>query len=406
MAVLQTYEEGHQTGKTGAVMIVYLSLTLVTLAIAFLIKSGDVRPAVIGSGQYNYIYRGISRKQVRNVIGLFSLFVLLSGVSAIRLNVGNDYSNYVEFMHRTFSNAYVPTEPGFNYLTKFVYTLSGFENYVAVFAIFAAATVFFFLSALYRQSEDFFLSFIMFMLLGYYFQSLSTVRYYLALAVALYSIRFCLNGDWPRFIILILCGALFHKSLIVVLVLYPLASMKWKRWMYIVLSALCFSCIFLKDVYLVVATKLYPSYEGTEYLSGGTSAIGIARCVAVLLLAVFVLGKNIVSDKKLSFYFYSNLGALLLYVFCSFLPTVSRITYYFMVTQILYVPALLKMLMADPDYKRYKAGQMLKVLTVVGCVLYFIMYMRGAANDGVRILPYETIFFHELPATLSERGFG
>ena len=387
-------------------MIVYLTLTIVTLTIAYRIVSKDMQAEIRGGGQYNYIYRGVSRRQVRNGIGLFSLFVLLTGISAIRLNVGNDYSNYVEFMHRTYSNAIVPTEPGFNYLTKLIYTLSGFENYVAVFAVFAAATVFFFLAAIYRQTEDFFLSFMMFMLLGYYFQSISTVRYYLAMGVALYSIRFCLNRDWPRFIILILCGALFHKSLLVVLVLYPLAAMKWKRWMQGVLAILCFSCIFLKDIYLKIALRLYPSYEGTEYLSGGTSAISIIRCVTVLAFAAFVLGKDIIREKKMSFYFYANLGALLMYVFCSFLPTISRIAYYFTVTQILYVPALLQWLLKEEDYKRYKAGRVMQVVTIMCCVLYFAKYMRGAAGDGVRILPYETFFFHELPATLSERGFG
>ena len=387
-------------------MIVYLLLTLVTLSIAYIINNRDVKPWIYGGGRYNYIHRGVSRKQVRNVIGLFSLFVLLTGVSAIRLNVGNDYSNYVEFMHRTFSNAMVPTEPGFNYLTKLVYTLSGFENYVAVFAIFAAAPVFLFLAAIYGQTEDFFLSFLMFMLLGYYFQSISTVRYYLAMGVAIYSIRFCLSRDWPRFIILILCGSLFHKSLLVVLVLYPLAAMKWKRWMQGTLAVLCFSCFFLKDFYLKIAVRLYPSYEGTEYLAGGTSLISIVRCVAVLALAAFVLGRDIIKEKKMSFYFYANLGALLMYVFFAFLPTISRIAYYFTVTQILYVPALLQRLLSDGSYKRDSAGRILKAVTVLACAAYFVMYMRGAANDGVRILPYETFFFHELPETLSERGFG
>ncbi|WP_242840991.1 EpsG family protein [Butyrivibrio sp. AE3004] len=392
---------------TGAdYMLVYITLTVITLAIAYFSGTKNVTAGAVIGGEYNFIHRGLSRKQVRNAVGLFSLFVLLTGVSALRLNVGNDYSKYVEFMHRTYSNAVVPTEVGFNYLTKLVYTLSGFENYVMVFAFFAAATVFFFLAAINRQTEDFFLSFMMFMLLGYYFQSLSTVRYYLALGIALYSISFCLKGDWPKFILIILCGSLFHKSLLVVLVLYPLAAMKWKRWMYVTLALLSVSCMFLKDIYLQIAIKIYPSYEGTEYLSGGTSTISIIRCAGVLALAALILGKDIIKDRKMSFYFYSNLGALILYVFCSFLPTVSRIAYYFTVTQILYVPALVKILISDRDEKRYKLGRMLRVLTVIGCLLYFAKYMRGAAGDGVRILPYETFLFHELPATLSERGFG
>ena len=43
-----------------------------------------------------------------NIICCLIIFVLLFSVSALRLNVGNDYLNYVEFMHLAYSRAYVP----------------------------------------------------------------------------------------------------------------------------------------------------------------------------------------------------------------------------------------------------------------------------------------------------------
>ncbi len=386
-------------------MLIYLMLTAVTLTAALMVKGCYEKGRPLVSGDYNYIYSGITRERLKSICGMIAIFILLTGVSAIRLNVGNDYSKYVEFMHRFVSGAVVPTEPGFNYLTWFIYTISGFENYVAVFAVFAAATMFFFLAAIYRQTEDFWMSFMMFMLLGYYFQSISTVRYYLALGIALYSIEYCMKGDWPRFVILIMLGALFHKSLLVVLVLYPLASIRWKKWMMGGIALMCISCLFLKDFYLKVAIKIYPSYAGTEYLSGGTSKTSILRCAGVLILAFLILRGDVLSDKKLRFYFYSNLMALCLYTFGSFLPTVSRIAYYLTVTQILYVPALI-LRVDDSILKKIGGRNVLKIITFAGCGLYFFMYMRHAADDGVRILPYETFFFHELPATLSERGFG
>ncbi len=380
-------------------MLVYLLLTASVLAVSLVIKS-EYR-----SGVYEGSSPGITRGQLKNAVGLFALFILLTGVSALRLNVGNDYGNYVEFMHRAYSGAVVPTEPGFNYLTILIYKLSGFENYVAVFAVFAAATVFLFLAAIYRQSEDFWMSFMMFMLLGYYFQSISTVRYYLALAAAMVSVRYVLKGDWPRFLFIVLMGAMFHKSMLVILVLYPLARMKWKRWMLGTLFVMCISCFFLSDFYLKIAVKLYPSYEGTEYLSGGTSYVNILRCLAVLGLAVFVLRKDIISTTERNFYFYCNVFALLLYTFGSFLPTVSRIAYYLTTTQIFYVPMLLKKM--DNSKGRYLSErQIFRIGTILVCVIYFGMYMLHAGDDGVRILPYETFLFHELPATLSERGFG
>ncbi len=386
-------------------MIIYLLLTVSVLLIALTVKSKQKLTPALVREDYNYVYRGITRSQLKSRMGLLAIFVLLTGISAIRLNVGNDYSKYVEIMHRAYSDAIVPTEWGFNTLTKLVYRFSGFENYVAVFAIFAAVTVALFLGEIYRQSEDFWMSFMMFMLLGYYFQSISTVRYYLALGAALMAMRFCLKGDWPAFVMVVLLGSLFHKSLLVILVLYPLAAYRWKRWMYGAFGVLCISTLFLKDIYLKIAIKIYPSYEGTEYLSGGTSKVSILRCLAVMVFAIYVLGKDVFSDKRMRFYFMCNFGAFALYVFCSFLPTVSRIAYYLTVTQILFVPALL-LRMKEDIRSRVNMKLLAKIAVIAFCALYFVMYMRRAADDGVRVLPYETIFFHELPATLSERGFG
>ena len=91
--------------------------------------------------------------------------------------------------------------------------------------------------------------------------------------------------------------------------------------------------------------------------------------------------------------------ALVLYVFGSFIPVISRVGYYMTVTHLLFVPSLI---MEIKDDTRKKA---LTACTIIACVMYFALYMRGAANDGIRILPYQTFLFHDLPLTLSERGY-
>ena len=91
-------------------MAVYLSLTAVVLIVALLIRQ-EKTPYENSKGQI--LYRGMSRQQLINVVGCLIIFVLLFLVSALRLNVGNDYLNYVEFMHLVYSRAYVPTEVAF-----------------------------------------------------------------------------------------------------------------------------------------------------------------------------------------------------------------------------------------------------------------------------------------------------
>ncbi len=390
-------------------MILYITVAAVTVLLAAFVNN---HPA---TQPYS-----ITRQQMCNRVCLAAIFLILFSLSAARVNVGNDYAKYVEFMHLVNCDSYVPTEIGFNLLVKILYGLSGFENFLLVFAVYAFVTVFVFLLAMYEGSDDFPLTFFLFMALGYYFQTFSTVRYYLALAVALYAMKFVLRRQWGRFIVTVLLGSAFHKSLLVVIPLYILASLPWKKWQLAFAALFCTTFLFLQDFYLKVVVFLYPTYEDTEYLEGGTSYINILRCGAVLLFAGIVMfmekrhsgtreterndisvmnpadGNTVMGKRRFWFYFYLNLGALVLYVFCSFLPIISRIGYYLTVSQILFLPMLLEQI-ADRRWRKiFRLG------VILAAVLYFMMYLSRASNDGVLILPYKSFFFHDMVNILSD----
>ena len=382
-------------------MILYITVAAVTVLLGSMVNCRPVTQP----------YR-TTRQQMCNRVCLFAVFLILFALSACRLNVGNDYAKYVEFMHLVNCDAYVPTEAGFNLLVKILYGLSGFENYLLVFAVYAFVTIGIFLFGMYEQSEDFSLTFFLFMALGYYFQTFSTVRYYLALALALYAMKFVMRGQWGRFTVLILLGSAFHKSLLVVIPLYILAVLPWKKWQLAAGALFCTTFLFCQDFYLKLVVFLYPTYEDTEYLEGGTSYINILRCLAVLAFSgiVYWSGKRSGSTRgeeqknaevgerydRAHFYFYLNLGALVLYVFCSFLPIISRIGYYLTVSHILYLPMLLKQVEDRRWRKALRAGILL------AAVLYFAIYMSRADNDGTLILPYKTFFFHDMVNILSD----
>lgn len=373
-------------------MILYITVAAVTVLLAGMVNNHPVTQPY-----------STTRQQMCNRICLLSVFLILFALSACRLNVGNDYAKYVEFMHLVNCDAYVPTEIGFNLLVKLVYGLSGFENYLLVFAIYAFVTVLVFLLAIYEQSDDFPLAFFLFMSLGYYFQTFSTVRYYLVLALAFYSMKFVLRRQWIRFVVLILLGSAFHKSLVVVIPLYLLATLPWKKWQLAIGALFCTTFLFGQDIYLRIVVFLYPTYKDTEYLEGGTSYINILRCIAVLVFAVIVLcmqnsadKENVWEDRRFRFYFYLNLGALVLYVFCSFLPIISRIGYYLTISHILFLP----MLLDKVENERWR--RMFRLVILVAAILYFGIYMSRAGNEGTLILPYKTFFFHDMVNILSD----
>lgn len=420
-------------------MILYITVAVFTALLAGMVDNHPKRQP-----------HTVTRQQLTNKVCLWAIFIILFALSACRLNVGNDYAKYVEFMHLVNCDSYVPTEIGFNLLVKLIYGLSGFENFLLAFAVYSFVTVLLFLRALYEQSDEFALSFFLFMALGYYFQTFSTVRYYLALAIALYSMKFVLRRQWGRFLVLVLLGATFHKSLLVVIPLYFLASLRWKKWQLALAALFCTTFLFMQDFYLKVVVFLYPTYEDTEYLEGGTSYINILRCAAVLAFAGIVylmerrgwnaaggtadamdgcvdemtsecgegvanqadgcvngmLSKNdecvgnkagtLAEDARFWFYLYLNLGALVLYTLCSFLPIISRIGYYLTVSQILFLPMLLARVKEERWRRLFRAGILL------AAVLYFAMYLRRAANDGVLVLPYKTFLFHDMVNILSD----
>ncbi|MDY2653004.1 MULTISPECIES: EpsG family protein [Eisenbergiella] len=386
-------------------MIFYGLLGAVTIALACLVENrASCCAKAVGR-------MGMTRRQARSCAALFTLFLVLAGTAALRIDVGNDYGNYVNIFHEIYVGGYVVTEPGFNWLVRFLFLLSGGENYLLVFGLFAVVTAVIFLKAMYDQSVDFTLSFALFMLLGLYFRTFNTVRYYFVLAVTLYSLRYVLKREYSKFVLLILLAALFHKSVLVVIPLYLIAALPWKKWQVALGAAFAVSLPLFQGFWMKVVLWLYPSYQNTVYLQKETglegSLMGIIRCAAVLLLGLSAYRETIKENRANLFYFKLNLLGLALYTCASFLPLVSRFGYYLITAHVLLVPGIL---MGMPDEApepggasalrllKKGAGKKKKVmffLTAAFCLLYFAYFLLTAHQEGVRVLPYHSWIFTE-----------
>lgn len=354
-------------------------------------ENAELDAAAVGGGYQSYGRVRVTRRQAFNFMLLSGIFLVLAGTAALRLDVGNDYGNYVNTCHEIYVNGYVVTEPGFNMLVKLLYMLSGGENYLLVFGLFGTVTVFVFMKAMVDQSLDFSLSFALFMLLGLYFRTFNTMRYYLALAITLYSMRYVLKREYVKFLLLIGLAALFHKSVLVVIPLYAIAALPWKKWQ-IALGGVGCACLALfQELWMKLALYLYPSYKDTVYLEQGTglegSLAGIVRCGAVLVLTVICYKEAVREDKANLFYSKLNLLGLALYTCASFLPLVSRFGYYLITAHILLVPGILKNI--KEPVKRKRACICVWIFSFV----HFIFFLMTAHQAGVRVLPYQSWVF-------------
>lgn len=335
---------------------------------------------------------------------LFLIALILMVPAILRQETGNDYLRYVEFFHLASIDAYVPTEAGFNWLAKAVYSLCGYENYLLLFAIYAVLTILAMLTVIRQQAENFCFSFFLFMMFGYYFQSFNTMRYYFALSLSLLAMTCLLRRQYAGFVILVLLAALFHKTALITLLLYPVAARRWKKRELAAAVVPGLAVLLLHEKAMELLLSLYPSWEGTVDLAAGTSIswVNIAKCLAVLLLAYYVRANenpDTFRGRQLVMYRNSAYIGLLLYVFGWFIPEVSRICYYLTFTQIFYLPMLLSGLPETEQGRRQK--KLLTILVIAAALVFFALFLRTAYRDTIKILPYKSFLFHDLNRTPS-----
>ncbi len=359
-------------------MILYLGLTVVVVALAYFVDN----KATIQSNR-------ISRQCMLNRVILGTMFFLLFCVLAFRVDVGNDYGEYLDIFNDLHLGNHVSTEFGFNIVVHIVQFFfgTGVGSARIIFALFAAPTVWFMLRALHDQSDWFVFSVFLFMANGYYFSAMTSVRYYFVLAIAVYAMKYVLQGKWLPFIAWIVFAACFHKSVLLVIPVYFIASRNWKKWHMLLLLALCASFLLFEDFYRRIIFTFYPFYENSVFDNGETSLINILKSFAILAFCLLYYKSVVEKDKKIQFWFYLNLGSLVLYTCCSFIPEISRVAYYLNVSNIFLVPAVLCKI---PDKKQ---KTFFGVVIAVAFLAYFAMFLYKSYNVEVGLLPYKTWLF-------------
>lgn len=356
-------------------MFIYLILAALTI---FMAMGVEKKQNIVLAGNEKVFTRG----KLRNVSLLFGIFFFLFALSACRVAIGNDYWEYTSIFSLIAQNRYVSTEFGFNTFVRICHFIFGKENYIIIFAIVAAVTIFFSLKAIYELSENFGYAFFLYMVFGIYLSGFNSIRYYLVLALAMFSVVYLLRKEYEKFVILLLFASTFHMSVLFCLVVYPLAKLRWKVWVYPVLGVLAASLLAFPNFYRRIIFFFYPFYEGSVYDTQSTSLIQIARCAAVLVFALVFI-KNGWKDKEDNrFYFKLNLLALLVYCCCSFMPVISRIGYFLNVYQIFLIPAVISKI----------EKKWLRVFCIIAVALigtgYFLFFLHTCKDEATHIVPY------------------
>ena len=372
--------------------LVYIGLTAVTVILALFVDNRDFVAGRIRGGRAFGEPCGLQRRQARNLIAETAVYCLLAGVSACRIAVGNDYWVYRDNFKLIAQGRHVSSEIGFNLVVDWMQELFGYDQYLPIFGLFSLVTVFFFVKALHDQGTDYAFSLFLLLTGGYYFNSLNSVRYYLALAVALYAMKYVLRGEYGKFILWIAAGAAFHKSILLVIPVYLaarlLAQAKLKKWHYGAGALLLLSLVFGQNFYREIIFRFYPYYENSAFDNGELSYVNIAKCIAVLVLCLICYQRSLKEDLMNRFYFFLNLAGLVVYCCGSFIPEVSRVGYYMIVSQTFLLPRLLR------DIRRGWFCTLCYAGVIGAFAGYFVVLLYKMYDVDVRLLPYLNWIFN------------
>jgi len=381
--------------------LVYVILTMSVVLLGLFVRNREYALAGQKGGWTYGNHKPRNREQARNLVAEFAIYCLLAGVSACRIAVGNDYWVYRENFKIIAQNRHVASEIGFNYVVKALIWIFGYDHYLPIFGFFSLVTVFFFAKALHDQARDYAFSLFLLMTSGYYFNSLNSVRYYLALAIALFSLKYVFRREFGKFVLMILGAALFHKTVLLVipvyLLAYYLAAKGIRKWHLALGGCFLASLIFGQDLYRYVIFKIYPYYENTHFDVGRISYANLAKCLGTLALCLIAWflrekkGRDVPETQEdVKYRFNVILSAFGLCAFCcgGFVPEVTRIGYYMIVTQVFLIPD------AISSMKKGWLRELCKWGVILAFLAYFVLMLRKMYDMDVRLLPYLNWIFN------------
>lgn len=377
--------------------LVYVFLTIITVFLGLFVRNEEYAPLALRGGRLPGEMPGWDRQRARNGVGAFAVYCLLAGVSACRIAVGNDYWVYTRNFDLISQERHVSSEIGFNSIVRLFQLVfdEGKVQYVSIFAFFSLTTVFFFVKALWDQGSHFAFSLFLLLTGGYYFNSLNSVRYYFALALALFSMKYVLRREYGKFMLWILAGMFIHKSILLVipvyLAAYFLSGIRLKKMHYCLGGLFLCSLILCRDLYRELIFFFYPFYRDSEFDKGQLSWVNILKCVCVLILCLLCYRQSLQDTKEQRrnrFYFFLNLFGLVVYCSGSFIPETSRIGYYMIISQIFLLPELLA------GMKQEWLRRFCTVGVLAAFSAYFCLQLKGMYATDIRLLPYLNWIFN------------
>lgn len=345
--------------------------------------------------EYNLIFLGTlffllanlvlknKRFELVSVVIIFSSFFLLAG---FRLDISSDYREYKYIFEKIgsdgdFGDYFI--EPGYIIFNKCIYFISSNFNFLLlIIAFFSIGAKICFINLFSKDRIFSLLIFLSFYLLLY---DLGAVRRGIALGFCAIAIIFYLKESIFFSVLFILCGALFHSSLLTLFPFVFIKRVKISASLFLILIAFSYLLQylisnlslfqFLNQSNNVIILKAFGYFESGDYFNNNTISIGF---ILRIFIVYFLIKRRAIINfpyfDKLLFLYATSIFLLIIF---DKLTIFTSIAIYFKIVEIVLIPLLI-----------YSFNRNIRVAIFI----MFVFYLYGSFYKLITN-PLETDFY-------------
>lgn len=285
-------------------------------------------------------------KKLCYVIVTFAAMYL---ISIFRYGLGNDYYSYI-YIFRNIQDASglaifnLGYEPAFTVITKLISLFT--SNINVLYAIYALLILVPTAYAIFRYSENIWMSTMMFISLTFFYCSLSFIRQSIAFAVILCAYKYIKERNHFKVLLFIFIACLFHSTVIVMIPIYLIAAFvkptKITVPIYGVITALVY---FLSWPILRLAVLILPQYKGyldLNFITQGYKPVYliVPAIIAALAIVAHFTGYGKAYPKQSSIFTNFAIFNFIIWFIATKHFVIERFSMYIYILMIMFIPSI------------------------------------------------------------------
>ncbi|OXM85228.1 EpsG family protein [Paenibacillus rigui] len=226
---------------------------------------------------------------------LFALVALISMVlvAGLRKNIGDTYFYMYSYAQNNYNleSLVGQKDIGFNVFQMLLQTISS-DPQILVFVVALLTNVLVFITY-YKYSKLFELSLYVYITSGMFLMSMNGIRQFLAAAIAFAATKYIFNGNWKKYMLVVLLAAQFHQSALILIPIYFIVRRKAWSWTTSILLVMSIMIVigfnqFSSALFSVLENSQYSDYK--NFSEGGTNILRVAVWGVPVIFAF--LGRN------------------------------------------------------------------------------------------------------------------